>query len=46
MLRHRGLLLANVMLFLLFLVGLVFTGHAQNNAELTDHGQPPQSLGQ
>jgi hypothetical protein len=46
MLRHRGLLLANLALFFVFLVGLVFTGHAQNNAELADHGQPTQSLGQ
>jgi hypothetical protein len=46
MLRHRSLLLANLALFFVFLVGLVFTGHAQNNAELADHGQPTQSLGQ
>jgi hypothetical protein len=43
-LRVRGLLTANLVLFLLFLAGLVFTGHAQENAELADHGQPPQGL--
>lgn len=45
-LRFRGLLLANLALFFLFALGLVFTGHAQENSELTDHGRPPQSLGQ
>ena len=43
-LRLRALLLVNLALFFLFLVGLVFTGHAQQNAELADHGQPPESL--
>ncbi len=38
--------MANLVLFLLFLVGLLLTGHAQANAELADHGQPSQSLGQ
>ena len=45
-LRLRALLLANLALFVLFLVGLVFTGHAQENSELQDHGQPTQSLSQ
>ncbi|WP_202866032.1 DUF6766 family protein [Kribbella turkmenica] len=27
-------------------IRLLFTGHAQENSELADHGQPPQSLGQ
>ena len=45
-LRLRSLLLANLALFLLFLVGLVFTGHAQQNAELADHGQSSESLSQ
>ncbi|MFI7068051.1 DUF6766 family protein [Kribbella sp. NPDC050124] len=44
--RLRALLTANLVLFLLFLVGLLLTGHAQENAELADHGQPSQSLGQ
>ena len=44
--RLRALLAANLVLFLLFLVGLLLTGHAQENAELADHGQPSQSLGQ
>lgn len=44
--RLRALLTVNLVLFLLFLVGLLLTGHAQENAELADHGQPSQSLGQ
>jgi hypothetical protein len=44
--RLRALLLVNLALFFLFLVGLLLTGNAQENAELADHGQPPQSLGQ
>jgi hypothetical protein len=44
--RLRALLVANLVLFLLFLGGLLLTGHAQENAELADHGQPSQSLGQ
>ncbi|MEI8411907.1 MULTISPECIES: DUF6766 family protein [unclassified Kribbella] len=44
--RLRALLTANLVLFFLFLVGLLLTGHAHENAELADHGQPPQSLGQ
>jgi hypothetical protein len=44
--RLRALLLANLALFVLFLVGLLLTGHAQENSELADHGQPPQSLAQ
>ncbi|MER7243264.1 DUF6766 family protein [Kribbella sp. NPDC000426] len=45
-LRLRALLLANLGLFFAFLVGLALTGHAQQNAELTDHGRPPQTLTQ
>ena len=45
-LRLRALLLANLVLFFVFLIGLLLTGHAQENAELADHGQPPQSLSQ
>ena len=44
--RLRALLTANLVLFFLFLVGLLLTGHAQENSELADHGQPTQSLGQ
>jgi len=40
------LLLVNLGLFALFLVGLLLTGHAHENAELADHGQPAESLGQ
>jgi hypothetical protein len=40
------LLLANLMLFFGFLIGLALTGHAQENAELTDHGQTTQTLTQ
>ncbi|WP_433165505.1 DUF6766 family protein [Kribbella sp. CA-247076] len=43
--RLRSLLLINLALFFVFLLGLLFTGHAQENSELADHGQPPQSLG-
>ena len=45
-LRLRGLLLANLVLFFGFLVGLAFVGHAQDNSELADHGQAPQTFGQ
>lgn len=45
-LRLRALLLVNLALFFLFLVGLVFTGHASENSELSDHGQPTQSMSQ
>ena len=45
-LRLRALLTVNLVLFFLFLLGLVFTGHAQQNSELADHGQPTQSLSQ
>ncbi|TCC61372.1 hypothetical protein E0H73_19280 [Kribbella pittospori] len=44
--RLRALLTVNLVLFFVFLIGLVLTGHAQDNAELTDHGQPTQTLGQ
>ncbi|MFF0341489.1 DUF6766 family protein [Kribbella sp. NPDC004875] len=45
-LRLRGLLLANLVLFLGFLIGLMFVGHAQQNAELTDHGRVTESFTQ
>ncbi|GAB2677159.1 DUF6766 family protein [Kribbella swartbergensis] len=44
--RWRALLLVNLALFLLFMVGLLLTGHAHENSELADHGQPTQSLAQ
>jgi uncharacterized protein DUF6766 len=44
-LRLRALLLVNLGLFAVFTVGLLLTGHAHENAELTEHGQPAQSLG-
>jgi hypothetical protein len=45
-LRLRGLLLANLVLFVGFLIGLMFTGHAQQNAELTDHGRAAETFTQ
>jgi hypothetical protein len=42
--RFRALLLVNLGLFALFLVGVLLTGHAHENEELTDHGQPAQTL--
>jgi hypothetical protein len=45
-LRLRALLTVNLVLFFLFLLGLVFTGHAQQNSELADHGHPTESLSQ
>jgi len=35
-----------LVLFFVFLGGLVLTGHAQENSELADHGQPAESLSQ
>jgi hypothetical protein len=43
-LRFRALLLANLALFVLFLIGVLLTGHAQENEELSDHDQPTQTL--
>jgi hypothetical protein len=43
-LRLRALLTVNLVLFFLFLLGVLFTGHAHENEELSDHGQPTQSL--
>jgi hypothetical protein len=42
--RLRALLLVNLGLFALFLIGVLFTGHAHENEDLKDHGQPTQSL--
>jgi len=43
-LRLRALLLANLALFAMFLIGLLLSGHAHENEELTDHDQPTQTL--
>jgi hypothetical protein len=43
-LKLRGLLLANLLLFALFFIGVLLTGHAHENDELTEHGQPTQTL--
>lgn len=42
----RALLLVNLGLFALFFIGVLLTGHAHENDELTEHGQPPQTLAQ
>jgi len=44
--RLRALLLVNLALFALFLIGVLLTGHAHENEELSDHDQPQQSLAQ
>jgi hypothetical protein len=38
------LLLVNLALFAVFMLGVLLTGHAHENEELSDHGQPVQSL--
>jgi Domain of unknown function (DUF6766) len=43
-LRNRALLLVTLGLFAVFLIGVLLTGHAQQNNELADHGQSPQTL--
>ncbi len=43
-LKLRGLLLANLLLFALFFIGVLLTGHAHENDELMEHGQPTQTL--
>lgn len=42
--RLRALLLVNLGLFALFMVGVLLTGHAHDNEDLSDHGQPTESL--
>ena len=42
--RLRALLLVNLGLFALFMVGVLLTGHAHENEDLSDHGQPTESL--
>ncbi|MET7279286.1 DUF6766 family protein [Kribbella sp. NPDC005582] len=44
--RVRALLLVNLALFALFMIGVLLTGHAHENGELSDHDQPQQSLAQ
>jgi hypothetical protein len=44
--RLRGLLLVNLGLFAVFMLGVLLTGHAHENEELSDHGQPTESLAQ
>jgi hypothetical protein len=44
--RYRTLLIVNVALFLLFLVGMLLAGHAENNAFLVDHGRQVTTLWQ
>lgn len=43
-LRTRLLLTVSLGLFALFLLGLLLTGHAQNNAERAEHGQSSMDL--
>jgi len=43
--RERGLLLANLVLFVAFFVGMVISGLKAYNADQTEHGRPMASLG-
>ena len=43
--RERGLLLANLILFLMFFVGMIISGLHVYNADQSEHGQPVVSLG-
>lgn len=43
-LRHHGLLTVNIILFLTFLAGMTLTGWQVANAELVQHGMPPEGL--
>jgi hypothetical protein len=45
-LKAHGLLLANTLLFVVFLVGMALTGWQVSNEELTEHGAPAESLAQ
>ena len=42
--KRNGLSLALTALFLLTLVGQIFTGHAHENRDRTEHGDAPQTL--
>lgn len=44
-LHHRGLVLVNTILFLIFLAGMAFTGWQTSNQELLDHGQAAETFG-
>jgi hypothetical protein len=43
--RDRGLLLANLVLFLMFFVGMTVSGLQVYNSDQSDHGQPVVTLG-
>ena len=43
--RDHGLLLANALLFVVFLVGMTATGYRVHNNEQVEHGQPVESVG-
>ncbi|GAA1588708.1 hypothetical protein GCM10009789_47860 [Kribbella sancticallisti] len=43
-LRLRALLTVNLVLFFVFMIGVLLTGHAHENDELAEHGEPTQSL--
>ena len=44
--RDHGLLLANLLLFLVFFGGMVVTGAQVYSSDLTEHGQQAAGLGQ
>jgi len=44
--RDRGLLIANLALFLIFLVGMVLTGSRVYSDDQVEHGHPATTLGQ
>jgi hypothetical protein len=43
--REHGLVIVNVVLFVIFLAGMTVTGWQVSNQELADHGLPAESLG-
>jgi hypothetical protein len=43
--RDRGLLLANLVLFLMFFIGMTVSGLQVYNSDQSDHGQPVVTLG-
>ena len=43
--RDHGLLLANLLLFVVFLAGMTATGYRVHNNEQLEHGQPAESVG-
>jgi len=44
--RNNALSLAFAVIFLAALVGQAFAGHAEENEQLLQHGQPPVGLGE